>query len=62
MVGNDLSQIKLIDFGIATENKKESLKRYGNIGTLIYQPPEQVINKFHYGKVRPLFFLIEFIV
>ena len=37
---NDLSKCKLIDFGIATFNKKESLRKYGNIGTLIYQPPE----------------------
>jgi len=33
---NDLSKCKLIDFGIATFNKKESLRKYGNIGTLIY--------------------------
>jgi eukaryotic-like serine/threonine-protein kinase len=48
----DLSQVKLIDFGIATHNKKANLRKYGNIGTLIYQPPEQVMNKFNYGKVR----------
>ena len=32
----DLTQCKIIDFGIATQNKKERLKKYGNIGTLIY--------------------------
>jgi serine/threonine protein kinase len=44
----------LIDFGIATYNKKENLKKYGNVGTLIYQPPEQVMNKFNYGKMADL--------
>lgn len=46
--------MKLIDFGIATYNKKEQLKKYGNVGTLIYQPPEQVMNKFNYGKMADL--------
>ena len=46
----DLTQCTLIDFGIATQNKPDHLRKYGNIGTLVYQPPEQVINKFNYGK------------
>lgn len=47
----DLSQVRIIDFGIATHNRKEDLKKYGNVGTLVFQPPEQVLHKFHYGKV-----------
>jgi hypothetical protein len=27
------------------------MKKYGNIGTLVYQPPEQMNNKMNYGKV-----------
>jgi serine/threonine protein kinase len=33
---SDLTKCKIIDFGIATANKKENLRKYGNIGTLIY--------------------------
>lgn len=37
---SDLTKCKIIDFGIATQDKKQSLRKYGNIGTLVYQPPE----------------------
>jgi len=48
---SDLSQVRIIDFGIATHNRKQDLRKYGNVGTLVFQPPEQVLHKFHYGKV-----------
>lgn len=32
----DLSQCKIIDFGLASYNKKQSLYEYGEAGTLIY--------------------------
>ena len=37
---NNLTKATLIDFGLATHNKKQQMKKYGNIGTLVYQPPE----------------------
>jgi calcium-dependent protein kinase len=37
---HDLSDIKIIDFGTTTKDNDESKKKFGNIGTLIYQPPE----------------------
>lgn len=32
----DLTKCKLIDFGISAVNKKVQLKKFANIGTLIY--------------------------
>lgn len=47
----DLSKVKLIDFGLAAESNKNSLQDYAKCGTLLYTPPEQVLNNFAYAKV-----------
>ena len=47
---NDLSQCKIIDFGLASYNKKINLYEFGNAGTLVYWPPEQILKNFNYGK------------
>ncbi len=40
---NDLSTVKLIDFGLAVKNTKHSIKDFAKCGTLLYSPPEQVL-------------------
>lgn len=44
----DLSNVRIIDFGMATEVGEVS--DFVSCGTWIYQPPEQTHNKFTYGK------------
>jgi serine/threonine protein kinase len=36
----DLTKLKIIDFGLAIQNKKENIMDYEHCGTLLYQPPE----------------------
>lgn len=40
---DDLSSLKLIDFGLATEYTKSKILDFAHCGTLLYTPPEQVI-------------------
>jgi len=51
----DLSKVKLIDFGLAAQSTKYNLLDYAKCGTLLYTPPEQVLNNFAYAKVSNLF-------
>jgi serine/threonine protein kinase len=37
---NDLSQIKLIDFGLAVEYTKDNIMDFAKCGTTLYMPPE----------------------
>ena len=48
---DDLSSVKLIDFGLAVKSTKSSIQDYAKCGTLLYTPPEQVHNNFAYAKV-----------
>ena len=48
---DDLSKVKLIDFGLAVKSTKLDLQDYAKCGTLLYTPPEQVLNNFAYAKV-----------
>jgi len=47
----DLSKVKLIDFGLAVKSTKLELLDFAKCGTLLYTPPEQVLNNFAYAKV-----------
>jgi len=42
LIGNyfDLSQIKLIDFGLAIEYTQKNIYDFAKCGTLLYTPPE----------------------
>lgn len=51
---NDLSTVKLIDFGLAVKSDKVSIQDFAKCGTLLYTPPEQVMNNFAYAKVSNL--------
>ncbi len=51
MDSEDLSKVKLIDFGLAVKSTKLELQDYAKCGTLLYTPPEQVLNNFAYAKV-----------
>ena len=58
---SDLTKVKLIDFGLATSNKRK-ITDFAKCGTLLYKPPEQISNNFAYAKVSFCFeaiFLIE---
>lgn len=55
---DDLSKVKLIDFGLAAESNKNSLQDYAKCGTLLYTPPEQVLNNFAYAKVSKFILII----
>jgi serine/threonine protein kinase len=37
---DDLTKIKLIDFGLAVESTKNSIQDFAKCGTLLYTPPE----------------------
>jgi serine/threonine protein kinase len=37
---DDLSMVKLIDFGLAVKSTKSELQDYAKCGTLLYTPPE----------------------
>jgi serine/threonine protein kinase len=44
----DLSKVKLIDFGLATKSTK--VRDFAKCGTLLYTPPEQILQNFAYAK------------
>jgi serine/threonine protein kinase len=46
-----LTTVKLIDFGLAVKSDKISIQDFAKCGTLLYTPPEQVMNNFAYAKV-----------
>lgn len=52
----DLSKIKIIDFGLAVESTTTSIQDFAKCGTLLYTPPEQVLNNFAYAKVSKIGF------
>lgn len=47
---NDLSQVKIIDFGLACHNVMSSITDFLKCGTFLYKPPEQISNVFAYAK------------
>jgi serine/threonine protein kinase len=49
----DLTSVKLIDFGLSIKSTKANIHDYAKCGTLLYTPPEQVLNNFAYAKVIP---------
>jgi serine/threonine protein kinase len=51
---DDLTKVKLIDFGLAKRATKKKLQDYAKCGTLLYTPPEQVLNNFAYAKVNSI--------
>lgn len=51
---NDLTKVKLIDFGLAVKSTKMELQDFAKCGTLMYTPPEQILNNFAYAKVSYL--------
>ena len=46
----DLSQVKLIDFGLACEDSMKPIEDFKRCGTLLYKPPEQVTHQYTYSK------------
>jgi serine/threonine protein kinase len=50
---NDLSKVKLIDFGLACKSRKHDRSDFAKCGTLLYTPPEQILKNFAYAKVSP---------
>ena len=46
----DLSQVKLIDFGLACRDSISPIEDFGRCGTLLYKPPEQVNHLYTYSK------------
>ena len=58
---DDLTKVKLIDFGLAVESTKNSIQDFAKCGTLLYTPPEQVLNNFAYAKVRKILNLIKMV-
>ena len=46
---NDLSQVKIIDFGLACKDKG-TITDFLKCGTFLYKPPEQICNTFAYAK------------
>ena len=48
---DDLTSVKLIDFGLATEYTKKKILDFAHCGTLLYTPPEQVMQNYSYAKV-----------
>ena len=51
---NDLTKVKLIDFGLAVKSTKIELQDFAKCGTLLYTPPEQILHNFAYAKVSLL--------
>jgi serine/threonine protein kinase len=47
----DLTQIKLIDFGLAIEYTRDNIQDFAKCGTILYAPPEQATKSFAYAKV-----------
>ena len=48
---DDLSQVKIIDFGLACRsNAVTSITDFLKCGTFLYKPPEQISNVFSYAK------------
>lgn len=50
---NDLTKVKIIDFGLAVSSKAK-ITDFAKCGTLLYTPPEQIIQNFAYAKVRTI--------
>jgi serine/threonine protein kinase len=40
---DDLSKVKLIDFGLAVKSTKQGIQDFAKCGTLLYTPPEQIL-------------------
>lgn len=53
LIGNyeNLSMVKLIDFGLAIEYTKDNIQDFAKCGTILYAPPEQADKSFAYAKV-----------
>ena len=47
---HDLSQVKLIDFGLAAKYSSSGVQDFAKCGTLLYTPPEQISNTYAYNK------------
>lgn len=46
----DLGRVKLIDFGLAVEYSHQNIKDFPYCGTLLFTPPEQVLQNYSYAK------------
>ena len=47
----DLTKVKLIDFGLAVHSSMNQVRDFAKCGTLLYTPPEQILKNFAYAKV-----------
>jgi len=59
---HDLTSVKLIDFGLSIKSTKANIHDYAKCGTLLYTPPEQVLNNFAYAKVTPHSYFTKLII
>lgn len=50
----DLTKVKLIDFGLAVKSNQYELQDFARCGTVLYTPPEQVLRDYAYAKVSCL--------
>lgn len=46
----DLSSVKLIDFGLACRDSVKPIEDFGRCGTLLYKPPEQINHMYTYSR------------
>lgn len=46
----NLSKVKLIDFGLAVEYSAMNIKDFPYCGTMLFKPPEQVLQNYGYAK------------
>ena len=46
----DLTNVKLIDFGLAVQDSLDQITDFAKCGTFLYKPPEQVSHTFAYAK------------
>lgn len=51
----DLTKVKLIDFGLAVKSNQGEIEDFARCGTVLYTPPEQVLRNYAYAKVSPKF-------
>jgi serine/threonine protein kinase len=51
---DDLTKVKIIDFGLAVKLTKKGVHDFAKCGTLLYTPPEQILKNFAYAKVSQL--------
>ena len=51
---DDLTKVKLIDFGLAVHASVNQVRDFAKCGTVLYTPPEQILKNFAYAKVSKI--------